>query len=178
MENAVVTAPEKNLIRQIHLIRRDLLTLRKTIWPQRDAINSLIREETPFITPETRTYLRDCYDHTIQIIDFLETYREISSGLMEVYLSTVNLRMQEVMKVLTIIATIFLPLSFIASIYGMNFHPDSSPWNMPEITWYWGYPFALGLMLLVAVGFLYYFWRKGWLRSTEGVNLDEGPRAD
>src|SRR5690606_28533820 len=99
--------------------------------------------------------------------DMTETYREIASGLMDLYMMGVSNRMNEIMKVLTIIATIFIPLSFIASLYGMNFAHEASPWNMPELRWYWGYPFALGLMAAVAVAFLFAFWRKGWLRGSD-----------
>jgi len=119
------------------------MTLRRTIWPLREAMNSLIRDASPLVTDETRLYLRDCYDHTVRVIDFIETYRELGSDLMDLYLSSISQRMTEVMKVLTIIATVFIPLTFISSIYGMNFQTERSPWNMPELTWYLGYPFAL-----------------------------------
>jgi magnesium transporter len=99
----------------------------------------------------------------VRVIDMVETYRELASDLMGVFLSSVSNRMNEVIKVLTIISTIFIPLSFIAGVYGMNFHPDRSPWNMPELDWYWGYPFALGLMAAVGLGLVAYMWRRGWL---------------
>ena len=126
-------------------------------------ISALQREESHLIHPETQVFLRDCYDHTIQVIDMIETYRDLAAGLLDVYLSSVSNRMNEIMKVLTIISTIFIPLTFIAGIYGMNFNPDASPWNMPELDWYWGYPFALSLMVrrwspLLVV----YFRKKGW----------------
>ncbi len=163
LEEDVVARPSEGLIRRIHEAKRDLLTVRRAVWPLRDALSALYREPSRLVAEDTRVYLRDCYDHTIQIIDFVETYREIATGMMDVYLSSLSNRMNEIMKVLTIIATIFIPLSFIASLYGMNFNPAKSPWNMPELEWRWGYPFALGLMALAAVSMLLYFRRKGWL---------------
>jgi magnesium transporter len=131
----------------------------------REVVSLLLRETTPMITPETRIYLRDCYDHAIQIIDLLENFREVGSGLMDAYLSSVSNRMNEVMKVLTVFAVIFIPLTFIAGLYGMNFNTQKSPWNMPELNWMFGYPFALGLMASTVVGMLIYFRRKGWIGS-------------
>jgi magnesium transporter len=127
--------------------------------------NALIRSETGFIASETKIYLRDCYDHTIQLIDMVETYREIASGLVDIYLSSLSNRMNEIMKLLTMIATIFIPLGFIAGLYGMNFD-RSFPWNMPELGWRYGYLMALGLMVAVAVSLLFYFKRKGWLHAS------------
>lgn len=163
LEDAVLDKPDTALIGAIHQFKRELLALRRTLWPQREMLNTLIREDCPLIRPQTRPYLRDCYDHTVQLIDLIEIYREIASGLVDVYLSSVSSHMNEVMKVLTIIATIFIPLSFIAGIYGMNFDPEKSPWNMPELAWYFGYPFALTLMAVLALGLLWYFRRKGWI---------------
>ncbi len=165
LEELVVGRPSPATVSRIQACKHDLLMLRRAIWPQREALAVLFRDPSPLVRPETRVYLRDCYDHTIQIMDLLETYREIGSGLMDVYLSSVSNRMNEVMKVLTIIATIFMPLSFLASLYGMNFQTDKSPWNMPELAWRYGYPFALGLMALSSLGMLLYFWRKGWLTN-------------
>lgn len=165
LEDKVVAHPEGTQISKLHDLKRDLLMLRRAIWPQREMINALIRDENDVFTDTTKLYLRDCYDHTFQLIDLVETYREIASGLVDVHLSSVSAKLNEVMKVLTIIATIFMPLSFIASLYGMNFDRNSSPWNMPELGWYMGYPFALLLMVITAAGFLWYFNRKGWLRD-------------
>jgi magnesium transporter len=151
-------------LRRIHDIRTDLLMLRRAAWPLREALQHLQRDTCEFITPDTRIYLRDCYDHTVQVIDVLETYREICADLREYYFSTLGQRTNEIMKVLTIISTIFIPLSFVAGVWGMNFDPDSSPWNMPELEWRYGYPSALGLMALIFVGLMIYFWRKGWLK--------------
>ena len=123
----------------------------------------MIRDESAFVREETKLFLRDCYDHTIQLIDMIETYREIASGLVDIHLSSVSNRMNEVMKVLTIIATIFIPLTFIAGIYGMNFDTQASPWNMPELHWRYGYPVSLLAMATIAIGLLIWFRRKGWL---------------
>jgi magnesium transporter len=118
----------------------------------------------PQIRDETRIYFRDVYDHCVQLIDMIETYRELAQGLMDVYLSVMSNRMNEIMKVLTIIATIFIPLTFVAGIYGMNFNPEASPWNMPELNWYYGYPAIILLMATIALGMLAYFVKQGWLR--------------
>ncbi|MBO6785062.1 MAG: hypothetical protein JJ899_17575, partial [Alphaproteobacteria bacterium] len=115
------------------------------------------------IRTATHVFLRDCYDHTVQLMDMVDTNREIVGGLLDMHLSAVGHRTNEVMRVLTIIATIFIPLSFVASLYGMNFDPNVSPWNMPELDWRLGYPFALAVMAAMAGGMLYFFRRKGWL---------------
>ena len=162
-EDAVITNPEPSVTQRLHSLKRNLLTLRRAIWPQREMLNALIRDDSPLIRPQTHIYLRDCYDHVIQLMDMIETYREIASGLLDIYLSSISNRMNEIMKVLTIIATIFIPLSFITGLYGMNFNYSASHWNMPELNWRYGYPFALMLMIFTAVGLLYYFKRKGWL---------------
>jgi len=163
LEAMVLTQPHQELAADIHAIKRDLLEIHRAVWPQRDMINGLMRDESDLIREKTRTYLRDCYDHTVQLIDMIETYREISSSLLEIHLSSLSNRMNEIMKVLTIMATIFIPLSFIASIYGMNFNPASSPWNMPELGWRYGYLLALGLMAAVAIGLLAMFHAHGWI---------------
>ncbi|OGT64211.1 MAG: magnesium and cobalt transport protein CorA [Gammaproteobacteria bacterium RIFCSPHIGHO2_12_FULL_45_9] len=146
----------RTLYPRLYEMKRQLLGLRKILWPVRDVMSHLLREETPFIHPFTRVYLRDAYDHSVQAIDALETFRDVLSGLMELYLSRLTHRMNEVMKVLTIIATLFIPITFLASIYGMNFE------DMPELHWRWGYPAVLGVMLLTTVGMLWYFRRKKW----------------
>ncbi|PIU49583.1 MAG: magnesium and cobalt transport protein CorA [Desulfobacterales bacterium CG07_land_8_20_14_0_80_52_14] len=165
LEDDIVAQPNSNLIGQIHDMRHGLLTLRRAAWPLREAMNILYREPIPLIDEEERLYLRDCYDHMVQIIDLLENYRDVTSGLMEVYLSSISNRTNEIMKVLTILTAIFVPLTLISGIYGMNFNTQVSPWNMPELGWRWGYPFALGLMALVAVILLLFFKRKGWIGS-------------
>ncbi|MCY7321924.1 MAG: magnesium/cobalt transporter CorA, partial [Phormidesmis sp. CAN_BIN36] len=122
LENEVVANPTRQTLEKIHKIKRELLTLRRSIWPQRDAINSLIRDGSDLISDEVRVYLRDCYDHAVQVLDMVETYRELAASLMDVYLSSVSNRMNEVMKFLTIVSTIFIPLTFVAGVYGMNFN--------------------------------------------------------
>ena len=163
IEDEIVGNPDSHEVRDLHELKRDLLMLRRAIWPHREMINNLNRDDHPLVTVETRLFLRDTYDHTIQLMDIVETYREIASGLMDVYISSVSAQMNEVMKVLTIIATIFMPLGFIASVYGMNFDRTVSPWNMPELGWSYGYPFALVLMVMSAGGLFWWFWRKGWI---------------
>ncbi|MBE7561265.1 magnesium/cobalt transporter CorA [bacterium] len=165
LEDAILTAPRRDLVADIHNVKHDVRVLRRAIWPLRDALNALLRDSFPHLTPDTRIYLRDCYDHVVLAMELLENLSELCADLLDMYMSSVSYRMNEVMKVLTIIATIFMPLSVIAGIYGMNFNTEVSPWNMPELNWAWGYPFALGMMALVAGGLLYYFWRKGWLWS-------------
>ncbi len=156
-ENEIVDNPDSSLLQKIHHIKREMLALRRAVWPQREALNKLIRDECEFVTENVRTYLRDVYDHCIQIIDVVETYRELAGGLMDVYLSSIGNRQNEVMKVLTIMASIFIPLTFLAGIYGMNFD------NMPELHSAWGYPMLLTIMFAVGVGMTFYFKRKGWL---------------
>lgn len=164
IEDDVLLDPNRNMISRIHHTKRELLLIHRAVWPQRDALNTLSKEARR-ISDDTRIYLRDCHDHIAQILDILESLRERSTGLTEVYLSSLSNKMNEVMKVLTIIATIFMPLGFIAGIYGMNFDRDKSPLNMPELGWYFGYPIVLIFMSVVAGSFFYYFYRKGWLNS-------------
>ena len=163
LEDAVISRARPELIEEVHGMKRNLLSLRRAIWPHREMVNELIRDEASVVSGQTRVYLRDCYDHAIQLMDIVETYREIASGLVDIYLSSMSARLNDIMKVLTVIATVFIPLSFIASLYGMNFDPDASPWNMPELTWRFGYPFALLLMAAVAGVLLAYFVRRGWI---------------
>ena len=163
LEEAVIDDPHERLVGVIHGARRDLLALRHALWPMREAVGQLYRESHRYISEENRLYLRDAYDHTIQVIDLLENFREMASGLLDVYLSSVSHRMNEVMKVLTIIATIFIPLTFIAGVYGMNFDTSASRWNMPELLWPFGYPLVMGIMLLIALALLGFFrWRR-WI---------------
>lgn len=175
IEDQVSQGPDPRVIAELHRTRNDLLVLRRSIRPHRDAINELIRDEHPLIELETRVHLRDCYDHTVQIIDLLEVYREMCGDLRDFYTSVVSNRLNETMKVLTIIATIFMPLSFIASIYGMNFD-TSQPGNMPELKWPYGYVFALALMAGVAGGLLIYFRRKGWIGQSY-AKYDDRPKT-
>lgn len=172
LEDEVVVNPTRNTIKKIYQIRRELLALRRAIWPQRDAINTLIRDGSDLISPEVQIYLRDCYDHAVQVMDMVETYRELTSGLMDIYLSSVGNKMNEIMKLLTVISTIFIPLTFIAGVYGMNFNTEKSPLNMPELNWYWGYPVCLALMLAIAIGLVFFFWRRGWFENFSTIKDD------
>jgi magnesium transporter len=157
LEDKVVSDPKPETLQKIHRLKREMIFLRRSVWPLRELVNSLERGESPLIHKATRIYLRDVYDHTIQVIDTLETYRDMLSGMHDTYLSSISNRMNEVMKVLTIIATIFIPLTFIAGIYGMNFE------FMPELKWRWAYFSVWGVILIVAVFMLIFFRRKKWL---------------
>ena len=131
--------------------------LRKAVWPLREVLSRLARDESPLISADTRVFLRDVYDHTIHVMDTIDTLREMLVGMLDLYLSSVSNRMNEVMKVLTIIATLFMPLTFIAGVYGMNFE------YMPELQWRWGYPAVMVLMLAISGSLLYAFRRRGWI---------------
>lgn len=172
LEDEVVVNPTRTTLEKIYKIRRELLTLRRAIWPQRDAINALIRDGSNLISSDVRIYLRDCYDHAVQVMDIVETYRELSSGLMDVYLSSVGNKMNEVMKFLTVMSSIFIPLTFIAGVYGMNFNTEKSPFNMPELNWYWGYPACVIAMVASASALVYFFWRRGWFENFSSIKED------
>ncbi|UCG32252.1 MAG: magnesium/cobalt transporter CorA [Phycisphaerales bacterium] len=161
LEDELLEHPVPAVLQRIHRIKRELLAIRKAIWPQREAISALVHDTGPLISDEVRVHLRDCYDHCIQIIDVIETYRELAGSLMDMYLSSVGNRQNEVMKVLTIMATIFIPLTFLAGIYGMNFE------YMPELHLRWAYPGLLLVMIAVAAGMLAHFRLKGWLGNRE-----------
>ena len=161
LEQEALDTPTPSTGKRIHALKRKLLVLRRSIWPQRDALHALLRTDAEddhvHISPLTRVYLRDAADHAIHVVDLVETYREFAASLMDLYLSSVNTRMNEIVKVLTIISTIFLPLTFVAGIYGMNFE------YMPELKWHYGYAFAWVLMAGVAGGMLWVFRRMGWM---------------
>ena len=163
LEDAIVSNAKPESIGSLHDMKRQFLSLRRAVWPFRELLSALTREEYRLLHQDTRLYLRDCYDHAVQLMDLLETYREIASGLMDVYISSASAKLGEIMKVLTIIATVFMPLGFIAGLYGMNFDRSISAWNMPELGWRLGYPFALALMAGCAAGLIVIFWRSGWL---------------
>jgi len=163
IEERMAESPDKELITELHSLRRDLLLVRRTAWPQRDMVNRLLRAEDGLVQEETRVFLRDVADHLTMIVDLAETYREMVLGLTELYMSAVSNRLNEVMKVLTIIATIFIPMSFVAGVYGMNFDRAASRLNMPELGWHFGYPFALAIMAAIATVQLLFFRRKGWI---------------
>ena len=165
LDDAIAVAPSPRIVSELHRLRTNLLQVRKMMWAQRDSLNELIRDDSQFITQETRIYLRDCVDHTAQILDVVETYREMCADLRDYYLSQISFKMNQVIKVLTILSTIFLPLGFITGLYGMNFDPDHSPWNMPELRWSYGYPISLGLMAATTIGLMIYMKRRGWLDS-------------
>ncbi|HEX7670430.1 MAG TPA: magnesium/cobalt transporter CorA [Polyangiaceae bacterium] len=166
LEDDLIAAPLPGAPRRIQRAKQDLLILRRAVFPLRDVVNSLVRDEIPFIRHETRLYFRDCYDHTVQLMDAVNTYRELAGGLMELHLSSVSNRMNEVMKFLTLVSTVFIPLTFIVGVYGMNFDPARSPFNMPELEWRYGYPAVLATMAAMAVLLVLYFRRKGWLAPT------------
>jgi magnesium transporter len=147
----------------IFAIKRELLQLRRAIWPQREVLTQIMRDESKHIHDATRPYFRDTYDHAVQIMDMVETFRELSSSLMDLHMSTISNRLNEVMKVLTIVSTIFLPMTFVAGVYGMNFNSEKSPWNMPELNWFYGYPFSLVLMVVSVVVLLLFYRSKGWI---------------
>ena len=157
IEDDLVKNPTPEVLQTIHQMKRELLYLRKSVWPLREVISRLERWESPLIDRTIDIYLRDVYDHTIQVIDALETFRDMLSGMLDIYLSSVSNRMNEVMKVLTIIATIFIPLTLIVGIYGMNFK------YMPELETPWGYPMVYVIMLGVSLVMLMYFRRKRWI---------------
>jgi len=157
LEEEVVSRPKSETLQTIHHLKREMIFLRKGVWPLREVISGLERGESSLIKESTRIYLRDVYDHTIQTIDTIETYRDMVSGMLDIYLSSISNRLNAVMKVLTIIATIFMPLTFLAGIYGMNFK------YMPELEWRWGYPTVWIAVILIGVSMLIYFKKKGWL---------------
>ncbi|MFT6429359.1 MAG: magnesium transporter [Halopseudomonas sp.] len=157
LEDELLIKPEPGTLQRIHHFKREMLMLRKAVWPLREVLSQLARDDHPLISKETRLFMRDVYDHSIHVIDTIDTLRDLLASMLELYLSSINNKMNEVMKVLTIIATLFMPLTFIAGIYGMNFE------YMPELVWRWGYPSVWLVMLLVASGLLLLFRRRGWL---------------
>lgn len=157
LEERLLSGPTPDASSQIHQMKREMIFLRRSVWPLREVISRLSRGESEIFEEPTEVYLRDVYDHTVQTIEAIETFREVLSGMLEIYLSSISNRMNEVMKVLTIIATIFIPLTFVAGIYGMNFE------YMPELRWRWGYPAILLFMLLSGAVMLLYFRRKRWI---------------
>ena len=157
LEEDLIDEPTKETMRQLHDMKREMIYIRKSVWPMRELINNMERSETVLIKPTTDIYLRDVHDHTIRVIDTVETYRDLLSGMMDIYLSSVSNKMYEVMKVLTIITTIFVPVTFIAGVYGMNFD------MMPELRSKWGYPVTWAVMLTIMISLMVYFRKKKWL---------------
>ena len=163
LEDEALNRPSRRVLVDIHDVRNDLMTLRRALWPTRDLLHSLGREPTPLVGDHARAHFRDCYDHTMELLDLMESFREIGSDLRDIYLASINNRMNDVMKVLTVIATLFMPLTFITGYYGMNFDTDS-PWNMPLLSYRYGSIVAILLMLATTAGLVFFFWRRGWLK--------------
>lgn len=165
LEETVLNPRDTRVMDRLHDVKADLLILRRAIWPLRDAMAMLAREDTARFSPEIRPYLRDCYDHVVQVVELLETYRELTADLRDLHMSSMSNRINETMRVLTIISTIFIPLTFIAGIYGMNFDyaEGSKPLNMPELHWRYGYPAILVVMAATTIGMVAYFYRQGWI---------------
>jgi magnesium transporter len=167
MDNKVIEKPSIEQVHELHRVKRLLAHLRRYVWPEREVISTLLHDESGLVRRESKVYLRDCYDHTVQVMDLIESYREVATANMEVYLSSVGMRTNEIMRVLTVVSSIFIPLTFLAGIWGMNFSAEKDgkpmPWNMPELREAWGYPACLGLMLVIAVVQIVYFRRKKWI---------------
>jgi len=164
IEEDILSTPDREVLDRIHRIKRNMILLRRSLWPQRDVVSRLLRDGENWISEPTHVYLRDCYDHTVQILDLVESYRELSASLLDIYMSSASMRLNDVMRVLTVIATIFMPLTFITGIYGMNFGNNTqSPWAMPELRWYLGYPLVWLVIVATVAGMLAWFRRKRWL---------------
>jgi magnesium transporter len=157
LEEELVETPSRDTLAVIHQLKTDMIFLRRSIWPLREVIAKLAAGQSDLVKNSTRPYFKDVYDHTIHVVDTMETYRDIVSGMLDIYLSSVSNRLNEIMKVLTIIATIFIPLTFLTGWFGMNFK------HMPELQWQWGYPMVICIALLTAATMLVFFWRKKWL---------------
>ncbi len=157
LEEEVLDRPTRDCVVQLHGLKRTLLGMRRSAWPQREVVNGLSRDETGMVANETKIFLRDCYDHTIQIMDLIETYRDLTAGMMDLYLSSLGIRTNEIMRVLTVVTTIFIPLTFIVGVYGMNFE------NMPELHSRYGYYIVMIIMAVMAFAMVLYFKRKRWL---------------
>ena len=157
LEENLISHPDAKTLQAIHYLKREMIFLRRSVWPLREVISVMSRKESTLIRESTEIFLRDVHDHTIQVIDTIETYRDMISGMLDIYLSSISNRMNEVMKVLTIFAAIFIPLTFVAGIYGMNFA------FMPELSWRWGYFAVLAVMAAIGISMLVYFKRKRWL---------------
>ena len=161
-EEELISNPNPKTLQQIYNLKGEMIYLRKSVWPLREVISGMQRSGSRLIKSTTDIYLRDLYDHTIQVIDNIETFRDMFSGMLEMYLSSVSNKLNEIMKILTIFSAIFIPLSFITGIYGMNFD-TKSPFNMPELGWYFGYPIVLAIMFGVIVILLVFFKKKKWI---------------
>lgn len=162
LEGAMVAKPDPTVLQAINKLKRRLIFLRKSVWPLREVVHGLTQAESNLFSDNASVYYRDIYDHVIQVVDTIEAFRDTVSGMLDIYLSSLSYKLNEVMKVLTIIATIFMPLTFIAGIYGMNFNWQASRFNMPELNWKFGYFFVLGVMSTVACTMVFYFKKKKW----------------
>ena len=158
LEDVIISNPDRDTMQEIYDVRRELLALRRLIWPMRNVLHLLMRDHHGIVSDEVQIYFRDSYDHVIQILEIIEAYRELAASLMDVYMSTMGNKLNEIMKFLTVISTIFIPLTFIVGVYGMNFE------NMPELKGEWSYFMVWLVMLGVAGGLIFYFWRKGWFK--------------
>lgn len=158
LEDMIISNPDRDTMQEIYDVRRELLALRRLIWPMRNVLHLLMRDHHGIVSDEVQIYFRDSYDHVIQILEIIEAYRELAASLMDVYMSTMGNKLNEIMKFLTVISTIFIPLTFIVGVYGMNFE------NMPELKGEWSYFIVWLIMLAVAGGLIFYFWRKGWFK--------------
>jgi magnesium transporter len=167
LEDAILEKYDRWIPARILELKREVLNVRRGAWPAREALNVLIRDEHPTVAPNTKLYLRDCYDHLVRIIDLVETQRELCSDMMDLYLSSASNRMNEVMKVLTMITLLFMPPTLVAGIYGMNFNTQISKYNMPELNWHFGYFFALAVMFVSAIGVFAFAKGRGWLHNEE-----------
>lgn len=163
IEEDVLETPDRATLERINSVRRELLSFRKQVWPAREAVGVLARGDPEQINQETEKYFRDAYDHLVQIADLTETYRDLVSGARDIYLNSLSQSTNEVMKVLTVVATIFIPLTFVAGVYGMNFDPSASPYNMPELGWRFGYPASMLGMAAIALVMVVHFRRRGYL---------------
>jgi magnesium transporter len=165
LEDELLEAPTRSAVQKVYRLRSDLVSLRRAVWPSRDVVRQLGSEDTKHVGPDQRKYFRDAYDHAALALDLAETMRERVSNLTDLYLSSVGFRQNEVLKVLTVVSATFIPITFVAGVYGMNFDPAASPWSMPELRQPWGYVITWAVMLAIALGQLTFFWRKGWLKT-------------
>ncbi|RZK48081.1 MAG: magnesium/cobalt transporter CorA [Pedobacter sp.] len=170
LDDRLLKKPNKSIMFEAQIIKRFLISLRRIIWAERDKVNDFLRSDSPRINKTSKAYMRDAYDHCIQVMELTESLKELTSSTIDMYLSLISNRLNEIMKVLTVISSIFIPLTFIVGVYGMNFNrtdPTTGKiyeWNMPELYWEHGYFLILGIMLLIAGIQIFYFWRKGWFK--------------
>jgi magnesium transporter len=162
-QQTLLDQPTRERLNELHEFRRLIARIRRAVWPQRDILGRLMRDESGLIAERTKPFFRDCYDNTVVLLDILESFRDATRNYMDLYLTSISIRTNEIMRVLTVVASIFIPLTFIAGIYGMNFDPKQGPLNMPELEWPFGYLFAICLMLTVTIGMIVFFKRKKWL---------------